>query len=349
MNKDITGRYETFWAHEDTDRPMLNILVEDKKAIWEDNAPDTPYNRWENLEARYARSRFAMENTKIFGDAIYSDWVNFGPGCLAAMMGSNYIPDFNTIWFGRDEFYLTDWSKLENLRLLTDSPMYKMVTEMTRILIERNDGSYTVGVSDLGGNLDILASLRSTWSLLTDLRDDPEMVLRAVELIDEAWVECYSTLRGMIKNSGQSGHTTWLGPWCETAYYPLQCDFAAMISPEDFAHFVMPSLRRTSDFLEHSIFHLDGPEQIVHLDQLLSVPRIDGIQWVPGDGKPPVWDKVWFPMYEKIQAAGKCLVLHGFNNVEDVLHVCKNLSPKGLWLYIWLSSEAEAEELLKKV
>jgi len=349
MSNKTIDRYKTFWAHEDTDKPMLNIIVEDKKAIWEDNAPKTPRDRWENLEARYTWSRMAMKNTKIFGDAVYSDWVNFGPGCLSAMMGSNYVPDENTIWFGRDEFFLTDWSKLENLRLQKDSPMYKMVTEMTRMLTERNDGSYYTGVSDLGGNLDILASLRSTWTLLTDLHDDPEMVLKAVEIIDEAWMECYSTLRAIINNSGQSGHTTWLGPWCGTAYYPLQCDFAAMISPEDFARFVMPSLRRASDFLDHSIFHLDGPEQIVHLDQLLSVERIDGIQWVPGDGKPPVFDKTWFPMYEKIQAAGKCLVLHGFNHIEDILFVTKNLSPKGLWLYIWLGSEAEAEELLKKI
>jgi 5-methyltetrahydrofolate--homocysteine methyltransferase len=289
-----------------------------------------------------------MKNTKYFGDAIAMDWVNFGPGCLAAMMGSNYVTDTNTVWFGVGEYFFKDWSNIGDLRLRENTPMYKMVMDYTRTLAENNDGSYTVGISDLGGNLDILASLRNTQDLLADLYDYPEMVLRAVEIIDQAWIVYFTLLRTIIKESGQLGHTTWLGPWCETTYYPLQCDFAAMISPRDFEKFVIPSLKRVSDFLDHSLFHLDGPGQIAHLDQLLSVPKIDGIQWVPGDGNAPVFNEKWFPMYEKIQAANKCLVLHGLYTVDDVIKICDNLSPKGLWLNIWLNTEAEAEELLKR-
>ena len=48
---------------------------------------------------------------------------------------------------------------------------------MTRLLAESNDGSYITGISDLGGNLDILASLRNTQELLTDLYDNPDMVI----------------------------------------------------------------------------------------------------------------------------------------------------------------------------
>jgi hypothetical protein len=62
-----------------------------------------------------------------------------------------------------------------------------------------------------------------------------------------------------------------------------------------------------------------------------------------------VWDKEWFSMYEKIQAAGKCLVLHGLHSIEDVLKVCENTSPTGLWLNIELKTEAQAEELLERV
>ena len=347
MDKKIAERYKTFWAHEDTEKPILNITVQDKKADWQKHAPKNSYDRWENLEARYEWARFRMENTRHYAEAIPMDWVNFGPGALAAMMGSNYVADENTVWFGYKEYFFKDWSNLKDLRLLEDAPMYKMVENMTRILTERNDGSYNVGISDLGGNLDILASLRNTEDLLADLYDNPDEVIEATEIIDKAWIVYYSMLRDILQSSGQTGHTTWLGPWCETSYYPLQCDFAAMISPKDFDKFVMPSMRRISDYLDHSIFHLDGPGQIVHLDQLLSIPRLDGIQWVPGDGNAEMWDDCWFPMYEKIQAAGKCLVLHGFDTIEKVMKMRERLSPKGLWLYIWLKTEKEAEELLK--
>ncbi|MCL2821336.1 MAG: hypothetical protein FWD38_11035 [Oscillospiraceae bacterium] len=348
MTTDLVKKYETFWAHGDVKTPMLSITVEDKKADWEANAPKTSYDRWENLEARYKWSRFCMENTLYYGDAIATDWVNFGPGALAAMMGSNYVADENTVWFGYKEYFFKDWSNLSDLRLQKGAPMYKMVEDMTRMLTERNDGSYMVGISDLGGNLDILASLRNTEDLLADLYDYPDEVLRATEIIDEAWMEYYSMLREIIRASGQKGHITWLGPWCENSYYPLQCDFAAMISPKDFEKFVMPSLIRTSEFLGNSIFHFDGPGQIVHLDQLLSVEKMDGIQWVPGDGNAATWDNKWVPMYRKIQEAGKVLVLHGFDTIERVLNMCDQLSPKGLWLRVELKTEKEAEELLAK-
>ena len=348
MDKRIIDKSNAFWAHDDVKQPILSISVRDGSAPWDETTPENSYELWEDLDARYKRSRFTMKNTKYFGDAIAMDWINFGPGCLAAMMGSNYVADANTVWFGVGEYFFKDWSNINELRLLEDAPMYKMVIDLTRALAENNDGSYIVGVSDLGGNLDILASLRNTQDVLIDLYDDPEMVLRAVEIIDEAWIKYYTILRNIIKDSGQLGHTTWLGPWCETSYYPLQCDLAAMISPKDFEKFAMPSLKRISDFLDHSLFHLDGPGQIAFLDQLLAVEKIDGIQWVPGDGSSPVFDDKWFPMYKKIQDANKNLVLHGLYTVDDVVKICDNLSPKGLWLNIWLNTEAEAEELLKR-
>ena len=348
MEKEIIERYRVFWAHEETDRPVINLHVSNTDASWSNHAPGNPHDRWENLEMRYKWSRFAMENTKYYGEAYATDWVNFGPGALSAMMGSNYVPDENTIWFGRDEVYFPDWSNIDDLHLQKDSRMYNMVVDMTRILTDRNDGSYIVGISDLGGNLDVLASLRGTLELLVDLYDYPEIVLHATEVIDKAWIEYYSLLRGIIKESGQLGHSAWLGPWCETTYYPLQCDFAYMISPDAFAKFVMPSMKRMTDFLDHSIFHLDGQGQIAHLDQLLSISRLDGIQWVPGDGSPPVWDEKWFPMYDKIQAANKCLVLHGVNTVENALLLCDRLSPKGLYLHMNLDTEEEAKGFMAK-
>jgi 5-methyltetrahydrofolate--homocysteine methyltransferase len=121
-----------------------------------------------------------------------------------------------------------------------------------------------------------------------------------------------------------------------------------MISPDDFKRFVMPSLERICGFLDHSIYHWDGPGQIVHLEHLLSLPRLDGFQWVPGDGSEPVWDEKWFPLYEKVQAAGKVLVLHDLRSAENVMKICENFSPKGLWMSVTLGSEEEAKELLRQ-
>jgi 5-methyltetrahydrofolate--homocysteine methyltransferase len=83
----------------------------------------------------------------------------------------------------------------------------------------------------------------------------------------------------------------------------LQCDFAYMISPRMFERFVLPDLESCCAALDHGFYHLDGKGQIPHLDMLLSLDRLRGIQWVPGDGAPPVEE--WIPLLGRIVAAGK--------------------------------------------
>ena len=347
VHPEIIRRYDTFWAHKETDRPIICVAVPDKKAAWAEHRLRNVRGMWDNPEARYACLRFTIDHTQYFGEAMPYDWLNFGPGCMAAMMGSDYLLADSTVWFGEGGAFLRDWSKKDSLRLLEDSPMLKLVDDTTRLLAQRNDGSYIVGITDLGGNLDILASLRGTQTLLTDLYDDPQMVVEAVERIDELWKVYYTKLRGILRDSGQLGHTTWLGPWCETTYYPLQCDFAAMLSPDHFAKFVMPSLTRISEFLDHSVYHLDGPGQIAHLDHLLSLPRLDGIQWVPGDGNMPVWDEKWFPLYERILSAGKALIFNELQTAQNVRKICRTFPHKDLWISVTLDSEQEAKSLLE--
>ncbi len=69
--------------------------------------------------------------------------------------------------------------------------------------------------------------------------------------------------------------------------------------------------------------------QLPHLDLLLSIPELRGIQWVPGDGQKPCGE--WPEVYEKIRRAGKLVQFLGsldeFDRVVDRLG-----SPKGFVL-----------------
>ena len=92
----------------------------------------------------------------------------------------------------------------------------------------------------------------------------------------------------------------------------------------------------------YTIFHLDGPSAIPHLDSLLDLPRLNGIQWVPGDGKVPMHQ--WLPLLRRIQARGKSLVL--FCEPYEVEKLISGLEPEGLLLSTTCDSEEEARELL---
>ncbi|MDZ7358952.1 MAG: hypothetical protein ONB33_15255, partial [candidate division KSB1 bacterium] len=100
--------------------------------------------------------------------------------------------------------------------------------------------------------------------------------------------------------------------------------------------------------LDYSIYHWDGPGQIPHLEILLDIPELDGIQWVPGAGQPGPGSPKWFPLYHRIQKRGKLLVLSVVDK-KDVLNLVENLSPRGLLIQTQCDNEDEARELIARV
>ncbi|MHA1883965.1 MAG: hypothetical protein ACW96S_02840, partial [Promethearchaeota archaeon] len=76
--------------------------------------------------------------------------------------------------------------------------------------------------------------------------------------------------------------------------------------------------------------HLDGPNALLHLDDLLAIPELTGIQWVPGDGREPMGHEKWYPIYKKIQAAGKNIVNTVTPSRLSTLY--RKFDPKGLLL-----------------
>jgi 5-methyltetrahydrofolate--homocysteine methyltransferase len=97
----------------------------------------------------------------------------------------------------------------------------------------------------------------------------------------------------------------------------LQCDFAYMIGPEMFDEFVRPELAASCKRLKNAFYHLDGIGQLPHLDSLLSIPELKGIQWIPGEGSPD--QKQWPEVYRRIRAAGKLVQIHGGIDVLDTV------------------------------
>ena len=92
----------------------------------------------------------------------------------------------------------------------------------------------------------------------------------------------------------------------------------------------MPDIVACCDHLDHAFYHLDGKGQIPHLDLLLSIENLHGIQWIPGDGQPPPED--WLPVLKKIRDSGKLCQL--FVRTDGARKIIHNLGGKGFAFYI---------------
>ena len=132
-------------------------------------------------------------------------------------------------------------TRLEDLHLTYDAtnPWWLRVKELTSALVKRYGGNLAVSHTDLGGNLDILASFRGTQELLLDLYDCPKQIDRLTRDITKLWLQYYDELDTIIRPACR-GSSCWTPIFSTGKTYMLQSDFAYMISPAMFEEFVLP-------------------------------------------------------------------------------------------------------------
>ena len=284
-----------------------------------------------------------LSSTRFFGDSWPRWWLNFGPGIAAGFLGGRVNAVQGTVWFDMPApVDIHTWQPSYD----ADNPWWQRVLDLTRLAVERWGNHACVGHTDLGGNLDILSSFRTAERLLFDLYDAPEEVERLAGDITRLWLRYYDELDAIIQPAGR-GTTPWAHIWAPHGRaYMLQSDFCYMISPEMFERFVLPDLAACCDHLDYAFYHLDGKGEIPHLDMLLSLKRLRGIQWIPGDGAPP--PEEWLPLLKRIRDGGKLVQL--YVSPEGALKIVRELGGQGFALYVnKVMSRPEAESFLRTI
>lgn len=307
--------------------------------FWEDLVP-YQYPLEVPVDTIIDRFTVQMESLRFYGDAWPRWWPNFGPGIAVGFVGARVIPYPNTTWFEPEEE--TPLSRLSPT-YDPDNVWWQRVQAVTEGAVERWGDQVCVGHTDLGGNLDILASLVTTEKLLYQVIDQPEEVARLVGEITHLWLRYYDELYEIVRQTGR-GTTPWARIWSPGRTYMLQSDFSYMISPQMFADFVLPDLEACCTALDHSFYHLDGKGQIPHLDLLLELEALDGIQWIPGAGAPPPHE--WLPLLARIRDGGKrCQV---YVSPEGARQIVRELGGEGFALYIdEAMNESDAQGFLR--
>lgn len=339
----IERDWSAWWAHE-LDRPLLLIVTGPNREDLQIQNYVSNYPLDMPVDEVIDQYQQHIEIQRYHGDAFPKWWVNFGPGIVAGFLGAKVnsvpLPD-ETVWFSPAEDCPIE---AVSLSYDPDNVWWQRVRELTRRAVERWEDRVVVGTTDLGGNLDILASLRDTQKLLYELYDAPREVEWLVNDITRLWLRYYDELYDIIKTAGR-GTTPWAAIWSPKRCYMLQSDFAYMISPEMFERFVMPDLVTCCNAIEHAMYHLDGKGQIAHLDMLLSIENLRGIQWVPGDGAPPPHE--WPELLGRIIDAGKLCQL--YVTPEGAKSIVREIGGEGFALCIdstGMSAE-DATDLIK--
>ena len=338
-------RVNLFWEREETDRPLVSIVFRKpcasdfphkKHASWEDY--------WLDLDYRVEEMVRTAENHVYYAEAMPVLWPNLGPEIFSAWAGCPYEFGANTTWTKPCIF---DWAADSEKAVAAEThSLFKKVERFTEMLLERGKGNFIVGLTDFHPGGDHVAALRDPEVFATDLLEYPGEIKSKLKTSYDEYFPMYDHFVNMIKECGMPV-ASWLPLPSDTSMYIPSNDFSCMIGKEMFDEFFLDGLIDECRHYKKSIYHLDGPDALRHLDSILGIEELNAVQWVPGAGRDEPLR--WMDVYKKILSSGKGLNI-GNVSPSDLDALMRELPAKGLWLGMTgINDEEAAKEVMKKI
>jgi len=335
-------RINSFWNHEESDRPIVLINFQKEGAAlftkknhssWEDYCLDNEYRTEE--AAHY------MENTVFYSESMPVYMPNMGPEIISAWAGCPYHFGEHTTW---TDPCLFDWEK-DSTVIDMNHPLAKKLDSFTKLLIEKAKGNFIVGLSDFHPGGDHVAALRDPQVLAIDMLEYPDQVKAKLASSYKEYYAVYDYYVGLLKKA-KMHIASWLPITSEKTMYTPSNDFSCMISKEMFDEFFLDDIAAECRYYGNSIYHLDGPGAIRHLNSLLAIPELNAIQWVPGAGRGEC--ARWIDLYKRIQSAGKSLMVYPAS-LDELKLIMDNLSSWGLCIVVnWdVKNKENARDIMK--
>ena len=311
----IQRNYTDWWAGR-LERPLIHIELVGRNSgmprppgdlisVTRDfNAPlDLIMDQWE----------YHLASRQYMGDAYPNMLPDFGAGVNAAFMGAQGMITPETIWFSAAREM-----PMRELRFEYNphERWYCRILDIYRAAAQRFAGNVCLGMTHLNNGIDPVARFFSGEAMLLALYDEPDEVLRLIGESHDLFWHYFQDFKCAM-GSLNPGYTCWCSMFSVEPHFILQSDFSYMISPAMFERFILPELKACCKLIPNAFYHLDGVGQLDHLDMILSIPELKGVQWIPGDGQPDML--CWPQVYQKIHRAGKLIQLIGGFEVLDVV------------------------------
>lgn len=355
INKDdwpeTRQRLMAFWHGEILDRCAIAVQVPLDEETYFAAAPSYWYNDrrtaeevwayWLDAETVIKRNVARFENTAFYGEAFPLVRFDLGAVSHAGYFAGARHQYRESLWF---EPTIRDTEK-DVLRFDPEQLIYRKTFELADALATAGKDRFFVSMPDTGGGIDCLAHLRGSENLLCDLIDNRAWVRESVHKIIDVWLDTTEAIYRRLEVVNDGGSSIgWLMTWAEGRHAQTQCDFSVMISSRDFRELAVPEIKAQAGWMDYALYHLDGKQQVRHLDALLAIDEIDCIQWTCVDGQPP--PTAFIPELRRIQQAGKRLLVMNYD-LKVIETLLQELSSRGLYLVTRAATCDEAEDIMK--
>ena len=331
-------RWDALWNHEIVDRPCTLVTAA--------STPDaSDYTRLLAVDGDFTKALDEcdayLDSHAFLGEAMPAFRPGFGPDQMAAFLGAPLTISADSDQTSWSEKIVTDWEDFLPLHISENNRYYQRMQEFHALAEARLEGHCLLSDIDMHSNIDLLEGLRGAQHLLFDMIDHPDTVLRAMSQAREIYRQVYEEFY-RYGSKDQWGTTCGLPMYDRGRFNRIQADFIALLNPAMFREFVLPAIEDEIQYLDRSCFHLDGPDALNHLDDLLAIKALDAIQWVSGAGSRPEIE--WPEVLHKIQKAGKIIILH--ISPDDVKRIHRDYNPELVVYDVKTDTVDEGMELL---
>lgn len=332
------ARYEDYWNLQNK-TPILYVTAPEDNIIKRDIGVSK--DRWLDFEYHCKSSRNHFESTYFGADAYPYFLPDLGYDLVTSMMGIDTVFNEVSSWiFHKDEplSAITEFSINDN-----NEPYKKMIKAITFYSEDAKKLDYIVGMIPFNTLYDGLSAIVGPEKLCLEMIDNPDEVHRVAREHFKLYKELYTISENIITKY-QHGSTNWLGVYSDVPWYYISNDFIVMLSEDFFEEFILETLLETVKFHKRTLFHLDGENVTRHIDALLGIDDLTGIQVQATPFKQSA--EFWTPHLKKIQSAGKATWIEA-RHFDDLKYLVKNLQPEGLFIKTWANTKTEAIEMEK--
>jgi hypothetical protein len=251
-------------------------------------------------------------------------WLEAILGCSVTVAAANC----------RAEPCLKKLEDVDRLKLnLDENPWLKTLERFTQNLVQFADGRFPVCPPLLRGPGDAACAMLGGEPFVTGMIDEPETMKRLLSHCAQTRLAVLQRLHKIIP-PWQGTHAAGGYPskvWCRRTVAYYQEDSAALLSPRLFREFLLPPAREMRRAAEVNFIHLHSaclyPVDILLEDATFDIIEIN----LDHDGVSPGVASM-IPTFQRIQRAGRPLLLWGDCLPEEWELIRRELSPIGLSL-----------------
>ena len=336
-------RWQAWWQCEIHDRVLIAVTAPKDGVAPPQIPPVDPQTQWTDADFMVRRALETVRTTYYGGEALPSCMNPVSVG-FAPLVGCQPHYTDGAMWGDPAPAGPDGHPALDVWRA---SPWRDWMLATTRTFVANSHGRYFT-IPFWGNHAgDELAAVCGIEQLMIDMANDPGWVAGAVKQMSDAMIELQESYWQCVlpEVTGMEGSLNHEQCWSPARTRVFDCDVSCMVSARAYREVFLPPLLETMQYVDHRVYHLDGPGALHHLDTLLGVRELHAIQWQPGAGhNQSILD--WLPVIRRVQAAHKAIVLDVLDP-KEIDALLQEVSPEGVYLRTTCPSESEARRLVE--